>query len=155
MSMSENRENMSIKYAVCVLEAIGNGLTLSNENDREDACVLAIQAIDKVQQFETIGTIEEFKALKEKNEPKKAEYKKMVYPSHKWKEENGKIDVWAYEAGYCNGPVCERCYYSFCEHCNPNGYEGECVVEDYICPSCRENVGYKQTHCKCGQALET
>lgn len=104
--------------------------------------------------YEAIGTIDEFKALKEKSTPKKAEYKKMVYPSHKWKEENGKIDVWAYEAGYCNGPVCERCYYSFCEHCNPNGYEGECVVEDYICPSCRENVGYKQTHCKCGQKLD-
>ena len=47
MSMTENEANMSIKYAVCVLETIGNGLTLRNENDRQDACVLAIQALEK------------------------------------------------------------------------------------------------------------
>lgn len=76
MSMTDNRENMSIEYAVCVLESIGNGLTLSNENDREEACVLAIQAIDKVQQFETIGTIEELQALKEKSVAKKVIVKK-------------------------------------------------------------------------------
>ena len=35
----------------------------------------AIQALEKVQAFEAIGTIEEFKALKEKNEPKKAKWK--------------------------------------------------------------------------------
>ena len=69
--MTENEANMDIKYAVCVLESIGNGLALKNENDKKDACILAIQAIDKVQAFEAIGTIEEFKALKEKNEPKK------------------------------------------------------------------------------------
>lgn len=72
--MTENETNMSIKYAVCVLESIGNGLTLSNENDREEACVLAIQAIDKVQQFEAIGTIEELQALKEKSVAKKPVY---------------------------------------------------------------------------------
>ena len=35
---------------------------------------LAIQALEKVQQFEAIGTIEELKALKEKNTPKKVAY---------------------------------------------------------------------------------
>ncbi len=60
--MTENEANMSIKYAVCVLEAIGNGLTLSNENDREDACVLAIKAIDELQQYRAIGTMEEIKS---------------------------------------------------------------------------------------------
>lgn len=93
--MTENEANMSIKHAVCVLEAIGNGLTLSNENDREDACVLAIKAIDELQQikeiissfpldcgstvedireiyrqlrgFLQIGTIDEFNAFKELN----------------------------------------------------------------------------------------
>lgn len=104
--------------------------------------------------YEAIGTVEEFKALKEKNEPKKAEYRKMVYPRHKWMEEDGKIDEFAYSSGYCNGPMCERCYYSFCEHCNPDGWEEECIVEDYICPSCGEKVNRKNTHCKCGQKLD-
>ena len=135
--------------AIGTVEGYKRAVKVSKEN-----YYLCAEYKARLKEYEAIGTIEEFKALKEKSTPKKAEYKKMVYPSHKWKEENGKIDVWAYEAGYCNGPVCERCYYSFCEHCNPNGYEGECVVEDYICPSCRENVGYKQTHCKCGQKLD-
>ena len=60
----ENEENMSIKHAVCVLAAIGNGLTLSNENDREDACVLAIKSIDELLQYKAIGTVEYFKLLK-------------------------------------------------------------------------------------------
>lgn len=62
--MTDNESNMSIKYAVCVLEAIGNGLTLSNENDREDACVLAIQALEEIQQYRAIGTVEELEAMK-------------------------------------------------------------------------------------------
>lgn len=39
---------MNEKYAICVLEAIGNGSALSNENDRESACSMAIEAIAKV-----------------------------------------------------------------------------------------------------------
>ena len=37
---------MDNKYAVCVLEAIGGGLKLSNESDREEACTMAIKALD-------------------------------------------------------------------------------------------------------------
>lgn len=123
-------------------------------SDLVEAFETAIHALSEIQQYRAIGTIDEFKALKEKNEPKKAEYRKMVYPRHKWMEEDGKIDAFAYSSGYCNGPMCERCYYSFCEHCNPGGWEEECVVEDYICPSCGEKVNRKNTHCKCGQALD-
>jgi len=45
---------MDEKYAVCVLEAIGNGLTLSNENDKESACLVAIKAIDTVERIKEI-----------------------------------------------------------------------------------------------------
>jgi hypothetical protein len=46
---------------------------------------------------------------------------------HKWqKTTDGKINEWAVSGGYCNGPKCVECGYSFCEHCNPNGYNSEC-----------------------------
>lgn len=35
-------------------------------------CETAIQALEEIQQYREIGTVEELKALKEKNEPKKA-----------------------------------------------------------------------------------
>ena len=39
---------MTEKYAICVLETIGSGLTLSNEKDKESACIMAIDALSKV-----------------------------------------------------------------------------------------------------------
>ena len=69
--MTENEANMSIQYAVCVLEAIGNGLTLSNENDREEACAFAIQALEEIQQYRAIGTVEECRNAVERMKPKK------------------------------------------------------------------------------------
>ena len=45
---------MDKKYAICVLEAIGSGLTLSNENDKEPACVIAIETIAKVMDLKKI-----------------------------------------------------------------------------------------------------
>lgn len=42
---------------------------------------------------------------------------------HTWKRrEHGTIDNFAMENGYHNGPVCTRCGYSFCEHCDEDGY---------------------------------
>ena len=37
---------------------------------------------------------------------------------HKWKKKDGRIDIFAYEDGYCNGPVCSVCGYGFCHHCH-------------------------------------
>jgi hypothetical protein len=37
---------------------------------------------------------------------------------HTWETDgNGKINVFALDAGYHNGPRCTSCGYSFCEHC--------------------------------------
>lgn len=37
---------------------------------------------------------------------------------HAWRRnEYGEIDFWATESGYHNGPMCDRCYDAFCEHC--------------------------------------
>lgn len=45
----------------------------------QESVDMAIQALEKVQAFEIIGTIEEFKALKEKAEPKKPEVDEFDY----------------------------------------------------------------------------
>jgi hypothetical protein len=49
---------------------------------------------------------------------------------HKFKMEDGEIDIFAYEYGeYCNGPKCEVCGKGFCHHCNPECYDEECNGE--------------------------
>ena len=40
----------------------------------EDAVDLLLKAFEEVEQYRAIGTVEEFKDLKEKNEPKKVAY---------------------------------------------------------------------------------
>lgn len=77
-----------------------------------------------------------------------------TYPEHKWKLEDGEIDLYAFEVDYCNGPICERCHYSFCVNCNPDGFNAkDCVVDWYECPTCHKRVGRYQTTCDCGQKL--
>ena len=60
---------MDEKYAVCVLETIGDGLVLSNENDKESACILAIKAIDTVERIKEIIKVEQ--------QPTSCEYTKL------------------------------------------------------------------------------
>lgn len=37
---------------------------------------------------------------------------------HQWiKNEDGEIDIFAYEVGSCNGPKCSICGYGYCHHC--------------------------------------
>lgn len=47
---------------------------------------------------------------------------------HRWiKDEDGKINTFAYAEGNHNGPECELCGFSFCHHCDDR-YEDECPV---------------------------
>lgn len=75
---------------------------------------------------------------------------------HTWKkEEDGEIDEFAFMGEICNGPVCEVCGYSFCKHCNPDGYKDtNCVRSWYGCPYCGEKVSYGRKRCDCGQVLK-
>lgn len=64
-------ENEAIKEIETSLE-LAEMCKPNREREKEiKAYKMAIQALEKVQQFESIGTVEEFKALKEKAEPKK------------------------------------------------------------------------------------
>ena len=66
---------MTENEAIKKLNMMANGTTILPE--LQNACRVAIQALEKVQQFEAIGTIEEFKDLKEKATPKKLEIDKF------------------------------------------------------------------------------
>lgn len=91
-------------------------------------------------------------------------YKKKVihihneYPEHDWaRNKDGSIDTWALDVGFHNGPMCKRCYVSFCEHCEPEWYKDSPCIEDYdMCPSCKNELSSKRfKFCpECGQALD-
>ena len=79
------------------------------------------------------------------------------YPEHDWiTDEDGKIDEWAMSYEYHNGPVCKRCYHSFCIHCEPNGFnDGPCVIDEYKCPKCGCILPKGTKFCsECGQAVK-
>lgn len=99
------------------------------------------------------------KLLKEQ-EPKPPIHIHEEYPEHDWEtDENGNIDEWAMSYEHHNGPACERCGYSFCMHCKPNGWNEEpCVIDYYQCPKCSERIhkgGKNIEYCvNCGQAVK-
>ena len=64
-------ENEAIGYFRMATDEVGNE---EFSDVYKDMCKLAIQALEEIQQYRAIGTVEEFKALKEKNEPKKTLY---------------------------------------------------------------------------------
>lgn len=104
--------------------------------------------------------IDDALALLKEQEPKTPIHIHEEYTEHDWEtDEAGNIDDFAMECGYHYGPACKRCGYSFCEHCNPNGWNAKpCVVDYYQCPKCGkrmckdfENIVYCE---KCGQAVK-
>lgn len=85
--------------------------------------------------------------------------KKSIKPTkttkHSWcKDDDGNIDVFGYSEGFCNGPKCEICGYSFCHHCYPNRYSDENCNEHYIC-ECGQHLKGKEKRCpNCDNLLD-
>ena len=50
---------MTEKHAVCVLETIGSGSTLANNDDKAPACIIAIKAIDTVEKIKEVIKLEQ------------------------------------------------------------------------------------------------
>ena len=79
------------------------------------------------------------------------------YPEHEWeRQENGEIDEFAMDVDNHNGPMCVRCWESFCVHCEPDGYETHkhCVVDKFECPECGKTVYEGQKYCAhCGRGI--
>lgn len=65
-------ENEALKLGKALYDNItSNANNIIPTKEYTEFVGMAIQALEKVQQFESIGTIEEFKALKERDVPKK------------------------------------------------------------------------------------
>lgn len=51
------------------------------------------------------------------------------WSEHYWKRlANGEIDDFGLESEHHNGPMCARCYYAYCEHCQ-DGPDQPCAVK--------------------------
>ena len=89
--------------------------------------------------------------------PKEPVHFHQEYPEHDWKtNEKGEVDDFAWGQEYCNGPMCKRCYYAFCIHCEPNGWDKKpCIVDFFKCPDCGERISKNTKFCdNCGQAVK-
>lgn len=147
MTENEAKKNI-IAYASIEAENLPVGMGIAFDT--------AIKALEEVQQYRQIGTIEECREAVEKQKARKPNHKYIKYGKHKWKrDEYGKIDNFAWEYEFCNGVVCERCGESVCVHCNPD-YDklDDCEADTYSCPFCDKEVGYRQKYCDCGQKLD-
>lgn len=83
-------------------------------------------------------------------------YKKRDHHTY-CRDKDGSIDTYAFEIAHHNGPVCERCHYSFCVGCEPDGYENtNCEKnDDCSCEKCNKGVSEDDNFCpKCGNNLK-
>jgi hypothetical protein len=93
--MTENRAIELLEY----IRKTGNGEAPYVGCAQEIAIDMAIKALEEIQQYRAIGTIEEFKDLKEKSAPKKPIYSNF--------DENEVGDIIPYKA------VCPICGHEF------------------------------------------
>ena len=83
---------------------------------------------------------------------------------HRWKKyDDGEIDFFAWDSGYCNGPQCLDCGESFCVHCaeRDGGHEAvkkkleeETCEEKEVCSICGRAVPKNAPYCNCGARMD-
>ncbi len=100
MAMTESEARSKIKYRIEVAREIaGNGVDGKAFEDLE----IAIQALKEIREYRELGTVEELKALKEKNTP-------MELAEHNFKDE-----VHLYLCPSCRNIVSFN--QNYCEEC--------------------------------------
>lgn len=104
--------------------------TLKNLNsilpEVQEACRMAEKCFEEIQQYRAIGTVEEFKALKEKNEPKRLLTKWEMYPTNHGVYSSA--DRW-------------------CPSCKNLVFDGDWSVS-------KQKMMYNRHRCECGQVLD-
>lgn len=108
-------------------------------------------------QFDYADEIETAIALLKERKAKQPIHIHEEFQEHDWyRNEAGEIDDFAFDVDYHNGPMCKRCYYSFCMHCDPNGWNKKpCIIDEYKCPRCKKYISKDTKFCSnCGQAVK-
>ena len=74
---------------------------------------------------------------------------------HIWrKRADGEIDYFAVDFEYHNGPECEICGLSFCEHCHPEKFDEESCKDQYFCSVCGRMEMKEEPYCHCGAKMD-
>lgn len=148
--------SMDIKEAIDGQKAFKNGFL----GMTYDICDFTIAALEELQQYRQIGTVDECRVAREKQIPKEPKRVHIKHGKHKWRRnKNGEIDDFAWGFEFHNGVTCEVCGRNVCVHCNPDYDElDDCEEKYFQCPNCGEHyeVGYdRQDYCpKCGQHIQ-
>lgn len=90
--------------------------------------------------------------------------KRVKTKKHNWKKDiDGKIDLYAWGEGYCEGPFCLECGRSFCIHCEEvhRGKDAveaklneETCYERTVCSVCGRPISEDAQYCNCGAKMD-
>lgn len=90
--------------------------------------------------------------------------KRVKTKKHNWKKDiDGKIDLYAWDEGYCEGPFCLECGRSFCIHCEEvhRGKDAveaklneETCYERTVCSVCGRPISEDAQYCNCGAKMD-
>ena len=122
----------------------------------DEACDMAIKALEEIQEYRAIGTADECRAAVEKQKRRKPEHILIKHGRHKWiRNESGAVDEYAWDDEHHAGVACEICGKTVCVYCNPD-YDQltDCKENYWICPSCEKKMYVKHKYCDCGQKLD-
>lgn len=127
-----------------------------NTDDMEDLVNSCVKALEEIQQYQAIGTVEECREARKKQRGKKPEHFYKKYGKHQWRrKDNGEIDEDAWDSDTHSGVVCEVCGECVCTMCNPDYDElDDCEEEYWICPNCAKKIYCKDEYCQCGQHFD-
>lgn len=119
-------ERFDLEKAIKITGLENHAENADEGRDFDVACRMVLQSIEEVQAYQAIGTVEEFKSLKEKNEPKKLLTREEMFPQ-----------------GYGIYSTKDR----WCPSC-------KCVVFTTDWSDNKQKILYKRTRCSCGQKLD-
>ena len=99
--------------------------SIYKSNELDDMFKTAIQALSEIQQYRAIGTVEEFKALKEKNVAKKPIEKVLPYSEEFGFNSEWKCPTCGAYVGYFSEGMSEPEQMEYCNEC------GQHIAKDW------------------------
>ena len=138
-------ENEAIKE-LCTSIDLAKMCAQTPERKKEiEAYNTAINALEEIQKYRAIGTVEELKSMKENGAFTGVELAQLAAMQMRLKEYSAIGTIEEFKALKEKNTPQELAEHNFQDE-----------VHHYLCPSCRSIVSCNQNYCEeCGQALET